>query len=126
MLIIIVGAMLWNQWCERKENMMDVPQNMVTFPKRIDVTIKYVLIKWQNYQLLIFKKYAKSFFWCKRISFLKPACFSQTTAHDYICDEYFEKNDVKWERGIKGLTSGVFMDNFYSQYYDQVSIMKQY
>ena len=100
---------------------MDVPQNMVTFPKRIcfDQMTKLSII---NDQLLILK-YAKSFFWWKRMSFLKPACFSQTTAHDYICDEYFEKNEVKWERGIKGLTSGVFMDNFYSQYYDQVSII---
>ena len=87
--------------------------------------IFYQMTKWSiiNDRLLILKKYAKSFFWWKRINFLKPACFSQTTAHDYICDEYFEKNDVKWERGIKGLTSGVFMDNFYSQYYDQVSII---
>ena len=75
------------------------------------------------------KQCRDNLFFCKKLersSLLKPACFSQTTAHDYICDEYFEKNEVKWERGIKGLTSGVFMDNFYSQYYDQVSIMKQY
>ena len=52
----------------------------------------------------------------------KRSCFSQTTAQDYICDEYFEKNDVRMERGIKGLTSGVFMQNFHNQYYDQVRL----
>ena len=51
---------------------------------------------------------------------VKTACFSQTTAQDYICDEYFDKNEVRMERGIKGLTSGVFMQNFHNQYYDQV------
>jgi len=66
----VAGAMLWNQWCERKANAMDFHQN-------------------------------------------------ETTAQDYICDEYFEKNDVRMERGIKGLTSGVFMQNFHNQYYDQ-------
>ena len=53
------------------------------------------------------------------------ACLWQTTAQDYICDEYFEKNDVRMERGIKGLTSGVFMQNFHNQYYDQVGLFCQ-
>ena len=30
------------------------------------------------------------------------------------------KNQVRIERGIKGLMSGVFMKNFHNQYYDQV------
>ena len=53
---------------------------------------------------------------------LKAVYLSQTTAQDYICDEYFDKHEVRMERGIKGLTSGVFMQNFHNQYYDQVRL----
>ena len=59
----------------------------------------------------------------KKMNEMVKACFwLQTTAQDYICDEYFEKNEVRMERGIKGLTSGVFMQNFHNQYYDQVRL----
>ena len=34
-------------------------------------------------------------------------------------------NQVRIERGIKGLMSGVFMKNFHNQYYDQVWLYKR-
>ena len=34
-------------------------------------------------------------------------------------------DQVRIERGIKGLMSGVFMKNFHNQYYDQVGLYKR-
>ena len=34
------------------------------------------------------------------------------------CDEYFSDNNVTYQRGVKGLASGIFMENIGNQYYD--------
>eukprot|EP00095_Tigriopus_kingsejongensis_P012275 maker-scaffold577_size191314-snap-gene-0.33 protein:Tk12275 transcript:maker-scaffold577_size191314-snap-gene-0.33-mRNA-1 annotation:"solute carrier family 12 member 4 isoform x2" len=37
---------------------------------------------------------------------------------DYICDEYFERNEPTVVQGIKGLRSGVFFNNVANKYHD--------
>lgn len=44
--------------------------------------------------------------------------------HDFngiVCDEYFEKHNTTVVQGIKGLSSGVFFDNVWNSFMEQVS-----
>ena len=40
------------------------------------------------------------------------------TTEDFICDEYFEKNEVKMSQGIRGMTSNAFHENVFNKYKD--------
>ena len=74
------------------------------------------------FHVMLYNYNRTNFFWWKKLnSILQSFLFPQTTKEDYICDEYFENNEVRIERGIKGLASGVIMQNIKSQYYDVVS-----
>jgi len=37
---------------------------------------------------------------------------------DYICDQYFDENEAKMEKGIKGLSSGIFYANVKNKYHE--------
>ena len=43
---------------------------------------------------------------------------NETTEDDYECDEYFADNNVSYTRGVRGMSSGVMMENLVNQYYD--------
>ncbi|CAB4064970.1 SLC12A4_6 [Lepeophtheirus salmonis] len=43
---------------------------------------------------------------------------SALTPGDYVCDEYFNKNEAFMKRGIRGLWNGTFYDNVVSTYKD--------
>ena len=43
---------------------------------------------------------------------------NETTEDDYECDEYFQENEVNSVRGVKGMSSGIFMNNIVNNYYD--------
>jgi potassium/chloride transporter 4/5/6 len=52
-------------------------------------------------------------------------CVNSSSESAGSCDPYFEANDVSKVRGIKGLSSGVFLGKLYTnkdQDYDQVVI----
>ena len=38
---------------------------------------------------------------------------NETTPDMYKCDEYFEENTMNITQGIKGINSGVFMENLW-------------
>ncbi|CAG9828614.1 unnamed protein product [Diabrotica balteata] len=46
----------------------------------------------------------------------KMFCTNET---DYKCDPYYKKHNTSIERGIKGLSSGVFFDNIYDGFLEQ-------
>ena len=56
--------------------------------------------------------------WCIRKPNSTKLFQNETTEEDYDCDEYFSDNNVTYQRGVKGLASGIFMDNIVNQYYD--------
>ena len=41
---------------------------------------------------------------------------NETTEADYECDEYFHDNNVTFSRGIRGISSGVLMENIKNTY----------
>jgi len=48
---------------------------------------------------------------------------NQTTEEDYDCDEYFSDNNVTYSRGVRGMSSGVFMENILNNYYDTGNVI---
>jgi len=48
---------------------------------------------------------------------------NQTTDEDFECDDYFKDNNVTLTRGIKGMSSGVFMENIKNNYYDYGNVL---
>lgn len=42
---------------------------------------------------------------------------SALTMDDYECDDYFKAHEAKTVQGIKGLASGVFMENIMNKYH---------
>jgi potassium/chloride transporter 4/5/6 len=57
--------------------------------------------------------------WCERKEEAMKLLQNETKASDYTCDEYFEHHDVRTERGVRGLASGVLMQNLHSHYHDR-------
>lgn len=43
---------------------------------------------------------------------------STLTMKDYVCDEYFSKNEPRSVRGVKGLASGIFQENVVNKFHD--------
>ncbi|XP_071744574.1 solute carrier family 12 member 4 isoform X6 [Lepeophtheirus salmonis] len=56
--------------------------------------------------------------WCKLNGTLASNDTSALTPGDYVCDEYFNKNEAFMKRGIRGLWNGTFYDNVVSTYKD--------